>query len=546
MNYANILTKFGKLRLFHSASWDHFVRQVGTFINVQCNKNNKKRMKENITKYMQKSIIIGLLLVASMPLAAQQDAFDKFKQQQNDKFDKFKSDQQAEFDAFRKRINEKYAEFMRQKWESFPVHEAEKLVKEKEVPPVIYEPVSTIKPDIETNAIEIAPTSQVVVVPKPQSTPEPIAPVKPKDEPYKRVSIAYFGTIITVGFPINDNLKLRAVEENAIADAWQQLTASRYDIMVSTALNAREANQLCDWAYMKMLQTVTEKQYGKTNEAVLVQAFLMTQSGYRIRLGMDNKKLYMLVASLYDIFDLQYYLIDGTKFYNVSGGKNVRMQITEANYEKEKSLSLQMTQLPLLNSEPTPKRTLTSKKGVTSYVTVNKNMIDFFNIYPQACFNGNQNTRWAAYANTPIEESVKDVLYPPLRKTISGMNEKDAVDIILNWVQTAFEYGLDDKIWGGDRAFFAQETLFYPYSDCEDRAILFSRLIRDLVGLDVVLLSYPGHLAAAVAFNEDVNGDYLMYKNCKYVVCDPTYINAGVGLSMPSLSNTEVQGIALK
>ena len=70
MNYANILTKFGKLRLFHSASWDHFVRQVGTFINVQCNKNNKKRMKENITKYMRKSIIIGLLLVATMPLAA--------------------------------------------------------------------------------------------------------------------------------------------------------------------------------------------------------------------------------------------------------------------------------------------------------------------------------------------------------------------------------------------------------------------------------------------------------------------------------------------
>ena len=205
-----------------------------------------------------------------------------------------------------------------------------------------------------------------------------------------------------------------------------------------------------------------------------------------------------------------------------------------------------MTQLPLLNSEPTPKRALTSKKGVTSYVSVNKNMIDFFNTYPQACFNGNQNTRWAAYANTPVEESVKDILFPPLRNTISGMNEKDAVDILLNWVQTAFEYAYDDKVWGGDRAFFAQETLYYPYSDCEDRAILFSRLVRDLMGLDVVLLCYPGHLAAAVAFNEDVNGDYLTYKNRKYVVCDPTYINAGVGRSMPKLSKSEVQVIALK
>lgn len=60
MNYANILAEFGKLRLFCSASWDYFVRQVGTSINVQCNKKNNKRMKENITKYMRKSIIIGL------------------------------------------------------------------------------------------------------------------------------------------------------------------------------------------------------------------------------------------------------------------------------------------------------------------------------------------------------------------------------------------------------------------------------------------------------------------------------------------------------
>ena len=199
-----------------------------------------------------------------------------------------------------------------------------------------------------------------------------------------------------------------------------------------------------------------------------------------------------------------------------------------------------------MSNDPTPKRTLTSRKGVTASVCVNKNLIDFFNTYPQACFNGNQTTRWAAYANTPIEQSVKDMLYPPLRKTISSMNEHDAVGILLNWVQTAFEYGYDDQIWGGDRAFFAQETLYYPYCDCEDRAILFSHLVRDLLGLDVVLLYYPGHLATAVAFNTDVNGDYLTWQNRKYVVCDPTYINAGVGRTMPGMNNQQAQVIALR
>ena len=28
---------------------------------------------------------------------------------------------------------------------------------------------------------------------------------------------------------------------------------------------------------------------------------------------------------------------------------------------------------------------------------------------------------------------------------------------------------------------------YYPYSDCEDRSILFARLVKDLLGLDVVM-----------------------------------------------------------
>jgi hypothetical protein len=33
----------------------------------------------------------------------------------------------------------------------------------------------------------------------------------------------------------------------------------------------------------------------------------------------------------------------------------------------------------------------------------------------------------------------------------------------------------------------------------------------------------------AVDFKEDVDGEYYMYDNRKFVVCDPTYIGASVG-----------------
>ena len=526
-----------------------------------------------------------LSLILALPIAAQMDSFDAFKQRQAKEFNQFKQNQEEEYNAFRKRVNEEYAEFMRRAWKEFPVHEAEVPKEEKSIEPVIYEepapapqpqkpqkpepvapqqtpqqtptqPQPIVKEDIaslpvpqqslEPAPVPIAVKPTVIVIPQPAPEPEPIAPVKPKEEDFKRVSISYYGALVTLGFPKDDQLKLKGTDENSIADAWQMLSDSKYDITVKTALDARKGNTLCDWAYMNMLGKVCEKQYGKTNEATLAQAFLMVQSGYRIRLGVSEGKLQMLVASLYDIYGYRFYKLDGTKFYVVSGDKSSQMHICESKYEKEHSLSMQIAKLPKLAGEPTPKRTLSSKKGVTASVSVNKNLIDFFDTYPQACYKGNATTRWAAYANTPLDKSVQNALYPPLKKTIEGMNERQAVEILLNWVQTAFEYRLDDNVWGHDRAFFAQETLYYPYCDCEDRAILFSRLVRDLVGLDVVLLYYPGHLAAAVGFSNDEKGDYLTYKNRKYIVCDPTYINAGVGRTMPNMNNQEAQVIALK
>ena len=144
------------------------------------------------------------------------------------------------------------------------------------------------------------------------------------------------------------------------------------------------------------------------------------------------------------------------------------------------------------------------------------------------------------------EERIKKQLYPSLQKTIQGKSQYEAANVLLNFVQTAFVYEYDDKVWGGDRAFFAEESLYYPYCDCEDRSILFSRLVRDLLGLKVLLVYYPGHLATAVCFTDNVTGDYISLNNQKYVVCDPTYIGAPVGATMPDMDNASAKVILLK
>ena len=62
----------------------------------------------------------------------------------------------------------------------------------------------------------------------------------------------------------------------------------------------------------------------------------------------------------------------------------------------------------------------------------------------------------------------------------------------------------------------------------------------------IIFIYYPGHLATAVAFDDEGAGDYVMYRNRKYIVCDPTFINAAVGRTMPGMDNQEAQIIALQ
>ena len=102
-------------------------------------------------------------------------------------------------------------------------------------------------------------------------------------------------------------------------------------------------------------------------------------------------------------------------------------------------------------------------------------------------------------------------------------------------MQHAFEYEVDQEQFGREKVMFAQETLYYKKSDCEDRAVLFAYLIRNLLNFNVVGVKYADHMATAVAI--PIKGDALNVASHRYVIADPTYINAPIGKSMPKYKN---------
>ena len=496
---------------------------------------------------MKRNLLTIALCFAGIATASAQESFEEYKARLQKEYSTFESEETRKFEEFRKKCNDEYSAMVKKAWEQMRALKGLPAPKDdKPVPPKVF-PENDRKKPIKDNTLPI-----VTVVPevKPQPQPQPIVPIEVPPTPveqYTEHEFSYNGTAMKVRVSPSASFSLNGCSESAVASAWKSLSAGNFDAMLNDCLSLRTEHKYGDWAYLMMLRSLSSSLYGSgTNKAVLMTAYLYCQSGYKMRLATADNHLFMLYASHHTIYDKNYWTIDGERYYPLDCKYN-QVKICQATFPKEKPLSLYINTRQVFDRNPSNVRTLQSKRypNVKATVRTNKNLIKFYDSYPTSCINEDFGTRWAMYANTPMDSESEQTLYPALRAAIKGLSEKEAVERLLNFVQTAFVYEYDDKVWGQDRAFFAEETLNYPYCDCEDRSILFSRLVRDLVGLDVALIYYPGHLATAVRFTETVKGDNVYANGKRYVICDPTYIGAPVGMTMPNMDNSQAKVILL-
>lgn len=487
---------------------------------------------------------------------------DKPKDSFTDDFQKWRKQMLDDYQTFRKQMLDDYANFVRNPWQERKLLPPEEKPMDEIIEPVEIEPLKIdgnggkpVTPDFDKMLRERtpkpAPIISILPMPQPLPTPEPVAPIKEnrelKDE-YR--TFTFFGTEMKVRWTDDNAFKLAGLSENNIADAIAQLSDKKYDNLLYDCLQLRTNYRLSDWAYYLMLKELCNMLCGKdTNESTLLRAMLFSQSGYMSRFAKTSDKLLLMVSTQFHLYGYSYLVLDGHNFYLLEGDCD-GISLCPAKFPTEQEMSLIMKESPLLTDNKSDVRTFSSLAypQLKAEVSVNKNLLDLYSSYPSSYFNNDFMTRWAMYANKEIQPEVREQLYPQLKAIIEGKSQREKVEAILNWIQTSFEYEYDDKVWGHDRAFFAEESLFYPYCDCEDRSILFTRLVRDLVGLKCILVFYPGHLASGVCFTEDVNGDYIEVSGERFTVCDPTILGCGapVGWTMPKMDNSTASVIVLE
>lgn len=485
---------------------------------------------------MKKFYLTILLVLLACKLNAQDN--NTFEQS----YESFKNAAIQKYVDFRRKANEQYAAFLKEAWKQSKILPKVQLPKDEETPPVEYDGQQKGN----NKSIEL---DGVIEQTTPQPQPKPISAVPESDKNQQYYTFSFYGTEMKVRFDPSLVERINKIDGAHLGEAWAKMSTDRYNNVIRDCLELRIRYKLCDWAYYKMLEALSESVCGgKGNDAVLLQAYLYAQSGYKMRLATSNGKLLLMFNSNNLLFDYGGLKLDDGYFYTTEKLKEAEeLNICDAPFPNESPMSMDIINEPILSDNFSQERTIKAQScPIETKCKVNKNLIAFFNDYPTSYSDDNFLTRWRYYANTPLSESVKLELYPQLKSSLRDKDLLTAANMLLNYIQIGFEYEYDDKVWGHDRAFFAEETLYYPYCDCEDRAILYSRLVRDLLGLDVVLVYYPGHMCTAVNFPYGAHGDYIMLDGKPFTVSDPTYIGAPVGATMPGMDNKGAKVILLK
>lgn len=383
------------------------------------------------------------------------------------------------------------------------------------------------------NAQPAAPATKPVVVPV---TPPAVKPSAPTGELFTasadKQMVNFCGQKVYVDKSLKGVCSIGNMRENAIADAYEAMCKADYKALVDDCRKVKKELNLNDWGIFLFVREASKTLCTDENAAVVMQQFLLNELGYKSKMARraDRNQMLLFVAADCQVYGHPYFTKDGLNYYNLTSNESCQFYMCQEDSPKAKSkLNMQVNHAPALNAGMVNSVHKNRSGSVAVSVDVPKSLMEFYGSMPQCDY--------SVYVNAEVNPSVASKVLSTLAPLVNGKSEAEAANLLINFVQTGFQYATDQEQFGYEKPFFVEELFYYPYCDCEDRSVLYSYLVRNLLKLDVVLLDYPNHIATAVCFNENVSGDFVTVGGKKYVVCDPTYIGASIGKAMPQFKN---------
>lgn len=455
--------------------------------------------------------LISLLLTST--LVAQ--SFEDFKRTQNNSFAKYRDEKDVAFNNY-----------LKSQWQEYTAKESKPLYerqKPKSVTPTLQKKIKSVGPRVNVKLPTIAP--------RPSPKPLENVPVVVVKQNAKDVNLLFFGQ--NIGLNIDEKFKdakFYPQNQTGIANFFDVMASSDYEATIRDIKTISKNLALNDWGVYLLVNSVSESLFLNHDDRKLFSWFIFNKLGFEVKAGLGGKHIVLMHYSEKIIYSTPTYSFNKKKFYVISnyakGSSSDKVYTYSQSYpDANKALDLELNTLPNFEKNTQSKTVSFEQFGVeykASY-RYDRNLIDFMATYPQADYE--------TYFNSPMSKETYQDVAKDLKRYIDAKKASVAINFVLNFVQKAFKYERDQAQFGREKVMFANETLFYNKSDCEDRAILFSYLVKELFGVGVIGVKYKDHMATALYI--PLAGDSVKAGQRKFVIADPTYINANIGQSMP-------------
>ncbi|MEI6679548.1 MAG: hypothetical protein WCL21_13120 [Mariniphaga sp.] len=331
------------------------------------------------------------------------------------------------------------------------------------------------------------------------------------------------------------------VSEDSVSVFWQSFSRSNSNHMVDQLMDYRDLLGLNDWGYFQLVKATSNKLFPDNLWcADQLTWALMVRSGFDVRLAFNQNSTTVLFPSENNIFEKQFIMIGQKRFY-LDRKMNTQLLVTcqKPFPDTDRMIDLYFYKSLNFNGKLNINRVsvLWKNKEYEFKLRVNPESIRFYNEYPS--------TDPSVYFGAPVSSIFKDDLFAQLYPFLSKLNKIQATLFLQQFIQQKIVYSAirtEDKL---KFSRFPEAILAERTGDSNSKTVLFSSLVRTLLRLQVVGVRFPGYFSAAVSFDEPFDGEAYNWKQRKYTITDPTYLNAPIGVIMPEFSGLIPQLIDL-
>lgn len=334
------------------------------------------------------------------------------------------------------------------------------------------------------------------------------------------------------------------ISHSSIEAFYSKISELPVEQFVHNLLVYKQEKQLDDWLFYQLIRTAAESISPKKenyHRYTLYKWFLLNQTGYSAVTRLRNDTLLLYVQSNENVYDIPSMLYNQEQYICLNYhdyGSNIDFKAGRFQDIKlltqnavAKGFSYKINRMPDFNPDSYEVKPIHFAYGQRDYefkVKVNKSINKLFNNYPSV--------EYAMQFTAPLSNTTYQSLIPALKQTVAKMNQKKGVDYLMHLTRSSFAFENDATLYGKDKRFSPEQTLFSEYSDCEDRAAFFFYLVKEIYNLPMIVLSYPQHVTVAIQFDTP-QGNPIVYKGNQYWVCEPTpqLKNLKIGQGIPSL-----------